>query len=478
MSHPSSQMSAASTMIRPKLIFLSTEDVRPYEDASNVTISLRDPVIAEDGFKLVYGIRSFGYNTTVMNISRQQRNNAIDIEITYESPSLQFNSATVAPTPIAPFDLIKSYTIELPDDNYSTAAVLCSAINTEIRKIVDSGWIIEQEALSTIPYNMLPFNIVFSIVNSNRLYINIGQDVNSLTVVGGYKINNVNYAAYQFNSKIKSIVIKPTQDREGLYNLLFTNVQSYSADRPVCLPSFVTGSGLNPPDKIEFIIELASYATYETQTGGLKEDAWTDEDVDVWAPIIWNLKEYGNEQLLDTEQGIYPIDSYKTYQNQPYIAYQVPDIHPLYVDISSTLENFNLTTEGMSKNLLTRQFVVGAENGNNSFYQSWDNPVYYILDSRRISSMEFGFDSQGEKWNFFNLEFTIELIVFEIEDEAALPDFVEPSFVMPSDDALTASLSRYSSSIQNPYPILGSGQSRKMVEVNDIFRRRVKKRTN
>lgn len=473
MNHPSSNVSAASSMIRPKLLFLSTEDVRPYEDASKVTISLRDQIMAEDGFKLVYGIRSFGYNTNVMNISQRQKNNEIDVELTYLTHELEYQGATTDPTPVASTTTSQIYTIRLSDDNYGTVNNLFFALNNELARILWSGWLVDEEKPKNY-FNLTPFIIQFSVENENRMYISL--EYNDISVIGGYTIHGSNYSAWQFNDKITKIRIQPTPSNPGLFNLLFTNTNSTDPNRPVCLPTFKLGEGQNPCTAVEFTIDPSTYATYQTETDGLKEEEFTTEIVNVWSTVFWNLKEIGNEEFLDTAAGIYPIDNYFTVQNTPYIGYQVPDIHPIYLDISSTLENSNLTTEGLSKNLLTRQFVVGAQNGNNSYYEKWETPVYYILDSRYISSIELQFKSQQNKWNFFNLEFVLELIIFEVEEESHVTDFVEPTFVMPSDDPLTAQLGRYSSSIQNPYPLLGSGQSRRLVMKDDLDNRRVKRK--
>ena len=146
------------------------------------------------------------------------------------------------------------------------------------------------------------------------------------------------------------------------------------------------------------------------------------------------------------------------------------------MDILSSLENSNLTKDGYARNLLTRQFVIGASDGTNSYYQAWDQPIYYVIDASHLSSISLSFSSQGNKWNFFNLEFALELIVFEVEDDKSNPNFVEPSFAMPSDDSLTAEISRYSRSIQNPMALVGSGQSRKVAVYNDLENRRTRRR--
>jgi hypothetical protein len=473
MSHPSSSVSAASTMIRPKLLFLSTEDVAEYSDASKVNISLRDPVIAEDGFKLVYGIRSFGYNTNVMNISQRQGNNVLTIRITYQTPLLTYIDDTTTPVLNTPTTTVEDFQIYISDGNYGTLENLFSEINTQIKKIIPSGWL-RDITDAGVTRNIVPFSINFSIQNYNRLIVSIANQ--DLSVVGGYTILGNDYSAYDFAKLITSITILPSPDQEDLYNLLFTNLTSLSFNKPICLPSFSTKQGMNPPNGISFSIYVDSYDTYDSVN--TNNPTFTTDLVNVWNTVEWELTEIGNEHLLDTATGTYPIDNYFEIKSLDYIGYEIPSIHPFYLDISTTLENSNLTTEGLSRNLLTRQFVVGAKDGNNSFFQSWDTPIYYILDSRRISTMEIKFESQKNKWNFFNLEFTLELIVFEIEDEANPADFVEPTFIMPDADTLTATLGQYSSSIQNPYPILGSGQSRKSISYNDILNRRVKRKNN
>jgi hypothetical protein len=72
------------------------------------------------------------------------------------------------------------------------------------------------------------------------------------------------------------------------------------------------------------------------------------------------------------------------------------------------------------------------------------------------------------------MEYALELIIFEVEEETSQPDFIEPPFVLPEDDTLTAEVRGYTQSKTNPYPILGSGQQRKVVVYNDISKRRVR----
>jgi hypothetical protein len=454
-------------MIRPRLLYVSTEDVRPYEDAQQVTISLRDQITAEDGFKLVYGVRSFGFDTNVMNISVKQNNYQLDFECSYKNANEEYQNGIVVTVPGDNFTT-KIFTIQLSDGNYTTVDNLFEEINFQISNVVESGWLRDITKDKNFPTNVIPFTLQFLKTKNNQFTIDINNVI--IDTLESYTFGGVTYPAYDFANPLASITIQPTPGSPGLFNLLFTNKESSIPNKPVCLPSFSLQTGKNPPDGIEFLIDLATYRTYGQDVTTLGQDV-----INVAETIIYYLKEKGNEDLINTFEGIYPIDNYLDLANLPYISYQLPDIFPIYLDVKSTLENNNLTKEGLAKNLLLRQFIIGGSDGNNSFLQTWDTPIYHILDSRSITSLELKFESEGDKWNFFNLQFALELIVFEVEDEVAVPDFQEPVFVMPGEDGLTNAINRYSNSVQNPMALAGSGQSKRVVAYNDILNRRVKK---
>lgn len=494
MSSSSSSNNVASEMIRPISLFLSTEDAEEYSDASRVAVTLRDPIKAQDGFRLVYGLRSFGYNTNVMNISQQQRNNVLRIVVSYQTASLTYINGVTQPSVNTPRIVNITHDIILSDANYSTLDSLFSAINALIEEKIFSGWYVDYALPPDIPSNKTTFKLEFDVID-NR-YIAILLKNVDITVKAGYIIADssqspgelFNYAAWQFADKILTVTIVPHPDKPELYNQLFTNISSTTEDRPISLPSYDTRQGINPPDYIQFIINPTTYFSYNTN---LPDDPnFTTVRTNVWSTVKYYLKEGGNEHILDTGNGIHPQITFRLgeglgegilnntnpfiHSNVDYIGYHLPFIHPFYMDISTSLENSNVTSTGEHKNLLHRQFVVGAKDGTNSYFQTWENPIYHILDSRYISSIEIKFESQSNRWNFFNMEYALELIIFEIEEETSQPDFIEPPFVLPEDDTLTAEVRGYTQSKTNPYPILGSGQQRKVVVYNDISRRRVR----
>lgn len=484
-------LSNNSTYIRPRLIFLSTEDVRNYEDASSVRVSLRDQIFAQDGFKLSYGVKSFGYNTNVMNISSVQNNNSITLEVTYllaqyvyDPGENEIYTGKFVPNPKVPEGSLGTYEkklieIILPDDNYDTVDKLFQTLTDYIRLAVPSGWYFDRTKPNSGVYYEIGFPLKFeSFVNGFAIDI---DSQSSIQVKQAYElVTDVGlqyFSAWQVNDKISEITIVPTQNKPGLFNLLFTNTKSSIPNKPVCLPSFSIQSGMNPPKGISFIIDTTTYATY-IPPGGSATIYSSTELIDVILLLKYQLKELGNENLLDTtaSPAKYPNEIIYRRDNLPYFSYFTPDIHPIYLDVQSNLENLNMTQEGYQRNLLLRQFIVGASSGTSSFYQQWDTPVTYIVDAPSISSFELKFSSQGDKWNFFNLEFTMEVLIFEIVDEKSQPDFIEPTFQMPGEDALTSFLQQTQRSGNNPYPILGSGQKRVLVEKDDILNRRAKRK--
>jgi len=459
----SSLMSAASTMVRPRLIYLSTSDVRDYADASSVEIPLRDQAFAQEGFKLVYGVRSFGFNASVTNISARQKNNQIDITVLVRPRVLEYNASTalfMAST--LPAEVETRYTITIPDGNY-TVETLFETLNYWIKKIVPSGWYEDRTEPTTFPKNIIGLPLVFSL-ESNSFEISYAAE--GIFSWGAYDNGAATVEGSDCNDLVKEITLSPTEENVGLWEILFKNVSSTDSNKPVVLRPSDPRSGQNPPDYIRFVIDVTTY--YDGQETELKNVA---EDVK------YDLIEEPNSNLLNTTLGntIYPVDGMLSLSSIPYIAYHIPSVSPIYVDVLSNLDNLNMTTAGFSKNLLFRQFILGAVNGSNSFFTAWDTPIYNILDIPYISTIRLDFKSESNKWNFYNLEFNLEIIIFEVEDDVSNNEFEESSFSMPADDAFTNQLRAMNPSIQNPYPILGSGQRIGVSQFNDLNNRRVKR---
>lgn len=477
MSHISSVTSVASTMIRPRLLYLSTSDVQDYADASSVEIPLRDQIFAQDGFKLVYGVRSFGYNSSVMNISARQKNNQISIKVKYQAAAYIYDPEDQLWLENTTNTVTTEHIVTLPDGNYDTLDELFSSLNEWILKIVDSGFRYDRTKSDFSRNNVIGLPLTFS-NHGNYFTIDYGSPAGIVSRANYPNTIDEYLWASEVNNLPIEISLLPAPDNYGLWEILFKNVSSSNSNKPVCLPSFSIESGVNPPNEIKFVIDVASYSTWGFL--GTDGENFDGLQVDMIENLEYGVIEFPNESLLNTtntDNIIYPVKDALVKRNIPYTAYHSPVISPIYVDILSNLDNYNMTTSGLSKNLLVRQFVLGGVNGANSFFQSWDTPIYNILDSQRsISSVKIDFKSEQDKWNFFNLEFSLELIIFEVEDVQINKEFEEPIFTLPTDDGYTSMLKQYSPSIQNPFPILGSGQKIAVTEYNDILNRRVKRR--
>jgi len=474
MSHPTSFVSDASTKIRPRLLYLSSSDVRDFSDASTVEIPLRDQIFAQDGFKLVYGVRSIGYNATAMNISQSQKNNILQFTIEQRLKKYSWNFTTLSFEEMwtdDPIIQVSTYTLSIPDGYYATIDELFDILNTQIKQTIPSGWKrdVQKQDYEVINQNPGLFMRFVSTGNSG-FEINLNPQ-EGLTARAGYFSNGVNYYAVDCNDVVLSVTIEPDEDAPGLWELLFKNTDAAIPNKPVCLPSYVEKTGMNPPKAIKFSIAISSYKGWTSQPFSLQER-------NIIADIRYTLTEEGNELLLDTNSNptspTYPYPKLEIY-SVPYHAFNKPKLNPTYIDVLSNLDNLNMTTAGFTRNLLLRQFVIGSENGTNSFFQYFDTPIFTVLDVPSITSVRLDFQSEENKWNFFNLQFTVEFIIFEVENDTEVSNFEEPTFYLPSTDPVSDAIQPFSRSFQNPVPLLGSGQRVAVAEYNDILKRRTKR---
>lgn len=120
----------ATEMIRTRKIYLTSDDVPDYGDVSNFTYTLRDPVYAQDGFSLVFGVTEIGFNATATNISGNQKNNSLKFIVEYLEPDYLVSSYNPSANQSTAFTFItnpnagnvieKEYIIYYPDGLYNT----------------------------------------------------------------------------------------------------------------------------------------------------------------------------------------------------------------------------------------------------------------------------------------------------------------------------------------------------------------------
>jgi hypothetical protein len=112
-------VSELDKMVRPKSIYV-TSDLLPFDaDASTATYGLQEPIMAQDGFDLVFGVRSFGFNASATNISYRQRNNTLLFEITYFPPIYVYTGDGFNLNPSRNTIESKTFKIIYPDGLYT-----------------------------------------------------------------------------------------------------------------------------------------------------------------------------------------------------------------------------------------------------------------------------------------------------------------------------------------------------------------------
>ena len=67
-----------------KTLYISSENVDYYQSSSRVTINLQNSIVPDEGFIMMYALKSIGFNSTVMNISEAQRNNRLIFRLRYD----------------------------------------------------------------------------------------------------------------------------------------------------------------------------------------------------------------------------------------------------------------------------------------------------------------------------------------------------------------------------------------------------------
>lgn len=479
-------------MIRPRSIYLTSEMVAPDADASSAIYQLRETVFAMDGHDLVFGVRSFGFNASATNISRIQNNNTLRFQIIFNDPKYVptsdesdfiLNSNRLS-------NRVQIFTVTYPDGLY-TLDELFAMLSSRNNYAIKSGY----------KYDVLNDDTLFVDYETGKTFENdVYITFNFESIDGGFKVipefkgaaiknryENVNgtsfYSAYNVNPVITSLSIIRDQYSEGLFDLLFTNKFSDSLDHPGVVPQYETNlRGANPPTSINFDTMIRLYdnsltpdepeylSTVHVQSSAVFYRTYTTPDT--------TLIEQLNEK--------YPSQGFKI-PNRGAVFYHKPLITPMYIDVESDLETYNITTEGNLKGLLVRQFALGTENGGTSFFQSYDNPVFFKMSSSResIDSVRISFRAEGNKWNFFNMEFFLELLIFEYPKESLRRAMMSQQMSMGNgsgnesnremvraSDEVTAAMGP----LHNSFPFRHRGNDASVVYFRDLERTSMKRR--
>lgn len=452
----------ANRMTRARILYLTSEQVADFTDASSANYSLHDPIRAEEGFNIAYGVRSFGYTASAHNISLRQRNDSLLIKIYYKQP-LYIRSLlgelgpkySYIPNPNA--ETIKTYEdrIYINDGLYNTLDKLFQELSSILNYFIISDIqydINAQKDLNEQDMNNptdVPFYFDFTQTNGGYT---IEPKIGTVDqeIINNYPmLNNAGKSlqAYQVNVRLQKIEILRDPDNPGLYDLLFTN-DSHTENHPPQVPKFINKPNLsNPPTSIVFLVLV--YMGWN-KIDGPSDTADISNFVRVDQDFLY--KAYGAPDVninTDINNTIGTIPSVMF--NYPFVSFFKPRITPLYIDIKTNIETNNLTDQGVSSGLLLRHFVLGGEAGAVDFYQSWDSPVITTTLRSTIESIILKFEAEGDKWSFFNMNFFLEIVFFEYPEATEIATYVNQNFDIPTDDPLTAQLDTLLGPVNNQH---------------------------
>ena len=423
------------TLHRTRTLNVSSDNVDYFKTSNRVSIYLSDPIVADEGYILVYSLKSIGFKSTALNISENLENNRLLYEMEYDGTNWKHKWDSETNNWVTPTDKERSasykvtYEFIIPD-GYYTYEQLMEALSTQMTYNSTSG---------ITPHNVIPSGYYYDIKKSYKDISNIiGLKFVWSETPFGFTINLLSdstslftdayidtiYDVTEVYPSLKKISILPPTHKRKLFDFLFTNYNSNIQNRPISTPH---KPGLNPPNGIQFILNC----DMSTLTSPWDILNFSDE-----YPYI---KELGNEHNYDTQNGIYPhFHLHKgIYDFKKYIAYYKRYLDPVYIDVHISLPNASYDERGHT-NTLTRVFTLGTEKGNTSLFQYWDNPKKNLLTGiSSISNITFDFEPQGKMWDLFNLEFCIELEISEMVDDRSLQEEQKVNVQIPVSDEIT-----------------------------------------
>lgn len=419
---------------RTKTLYISSESVDYFTSSNRVNISLNEILSPSDGFNLVYCVRSVGFNSTVYNISEEQGNNRINFEITYDNTEL---TAKVVQGPQYPeysqdgkfynFSIIKYddgpnprpldtttviHHLIIPDGLYTLSQLFAylstasdgTATNNSTWTL-PSGYLYDAREKHNLESNIVPIGIQWDETpfGFTILFRRGDQEIKD-----SYR-NDDDYpgeifTTYKVFSRITSFSIIPAPLKPLLFNTLFTNYGTSRRSTPISIPTsnYNLTEGLNPHLGVKFVLNFMD---------GLSDESRGLNPMNLTASIV----EIGNERLYDIPNGHFPTNPKINFG--VYTAYYKPILNPIYTDISISLPNYAMDEKG-HKNILSRIFNMGVGDGNTSLYRQFENPKMVSLAGMdAFGAIVIEFTSQSNKWNFFNLEFSIELEISEVKEE-------------------------------------------------------------
>lgn len=434
-----SNSNLANGMVRPRILYIATGDSIDAFDSSSCRINLSDSIMPEDGFSLVAGLRAFGFNAQAWNISEEQQNNRLDLKLTYQEAEYIFDatSGTYLPNQSYPQNYQADVTIVIPEGLYQSLEELFEILSKSDGGLylLPSGFLVDPLAPSNDIQNIIPMLLIWK-QTSYGFTIEIAP--NGVEILSKEPITGNQYTALQINEFLRSIEILPNVEYPLLFQMLFTNnVQDCSPSVPHHQKN--KQASKNPPNGILFTID-------DPEPISTLSDTYTP-----WSRVTYDLAELGNEQFLDSSQDHYQLD-FLPYRSLPWKSFSTPKINPDYLDIACTgLPTNSLTSEGLGSNLLHRQFLNGANQGLEGMWVQFHSPIWHRLENKdQINALTFQFSTEKNRWLFFNMSFSIEIVFFEVPAE----NTEIPLFQAPEGDQYSHILQQYTNSHSNPMQFL------------------------
>lgn len=424
-----------------RTLYLSSESVDYYNSSDTVTVSLDQTIIANEGYVLQYCTRTIALNSASFNICQQLQNNRIryvikkdvsGVTAVIKSPPLaepvpdgHGGIQTYDIYPASSFNkIVQDYKnaneevivdIVIPDGLY-TVDQLFSYLNTNVpipSQIIPSGYYRDARYRQDVVVNQIGIKMEWTQTNYGFKIAFIDDPQTTIPRYVTYDSTANDFVTYDLNElfpKLTSISIVPHPDSPKLFNQIFTNYNASYKNTPISTPPYLSKTGLNPPHGILF-----TFANVEAATT-LPPDPNPDNEPDP-APLNLGtmITEIGNERIYDVLNGIFPNEDKINYLR--YDAYSTPIMNPVYIEVIISLPN-NSSSEKGPDNILCRIPTQGASQGFQSqISRIWENPKQNILYyDGGFSTVTIQFKSQADLWNFFNLEFSLEIEFSEIPD--------------------------------------------------------------
>lgn len=445
MSNNNSASFNSNEIIRPRSVYVSTDDVLDFSDASSFKINLQEQIVAEEGFDLVWGLRSIGANMTAYNISARLANNTFIIRCTYiragyEPAAMPIGSFDASATAGQQFNV--DVRVVIPDGLYNSLDNLFDVLSNsnDVNYFIDSGYMVDFFDDPNNYLNRVPLKLIWKKTFGG---FSISPEPNTISVINHYEdIAGNPLTANDVFDRLFKVLLLPDPDHPKFWYQMFYNKDGNLPNVPPSSLSQFQYTGLNPPNGISFTIQETFPPAHAPPNF-----------IEQWVPLSimsYYVAELGNESSYNNSNATYPNPGLPFF-SLPYRAYFTPIFHPLFIDFSSSLSSKSVTKEGHKKGILIRQFITGGDNGVTSLYNYFNTPVWNVVDSPVVSTLSVDLSAESNLWDFYNMSFVIELIFFEVE-RSTVKTQESISYAIPPTDVIQESLRHRFQSRYAPQP--------------------------